>query len=828
MVSNKSRIGRLSLNVPTVNGRSPTTLIKTATKQSSRSCQSSSRPSTTNKDNNNTDFDNNGLTVGQKVSVASLCAFGTVRYIGMTSFKQGLWVGVELDIVGSGKNDGSIKGIRYFNCPPETGLFIVANKVTPLKASTPSSSSRNASIITPKKSLTLAGQRQGTKTPSTNDTITNKTASSRQRKSTTLAQPLTSTIATATATKKKTPMTSSLFGNKTTRHQPHLVTTAIPSTASKSTKSSSLTTLVPTKTATPILTTPTKSSPIHLRLKQQASKSTRRTTTPTTTKKRNSTMVIKAGGPDILYRSKSTSTRQVVTEEELTKMHQLLEQSRQEKQRLSDEMNGKEAVWERLVTAKESYALQVQDMQVEITRLQDSLQLSRQQSARLESQLKATPRTEEQNYNTQRIDKLERLVQQWQQEAQDSNSRAQQQEQVHVAQLEQLRRDLAERDQVTATMERNYESAKLASTESIRHYQSTMAHMTGKYDQALTDKDNEIKRLGQIIDELKTCHFLLPPSPNNEEDQDDDNHDDGHQTTMGSIYSSRRRLEQQLELMTQALDDLQQQQRATVKENEQLRDQLAQMHAASHAADQQYQQLQRELAKEIIDKRLVMEERDAGLQKEDEHKSLMITNTRLEHQLGDLTVQLEQLQDQLGMNASNSMESECGRLVEDMVELKHQLQHTPLESSHHAKLGLLYDDIARLESQVDEKDNRILELEALYKAEQQKTKQRLEKKKKKNKKTTMEKQRSSIFFTHDMPLSPISDTASINHSRYATGTDDDMDLYCEICEHYGHDVIGCNALNSMSFGEQTMVYCVNCDLFDTHPTTECPNQDESF
>ncbi|KAG6022900.1 hypothetical protein E4U41_002135 [Claviceps citrina] len=47
----------------------------------------------------------------------------TVRFAGQTSFQVGDWVGVELDDK-TGKNDGSVQGIRYFDCPAGYGMFV--------------------------------------------------------------------------------------------------------------------------------------------------------------------------------------------------------------------------------------------------------------------------------------------------------------------------------------------------------------------------------------------------------------------------------------------------------------------------------------------------------------------------------------------------------------------------------------------------------------------------------------------------------------------------------------------------------------------------------
>ena len=51
------------------------------------------------------------------------------RFCGTTEFATGIWAGVELDTA-DGKNDGIVKGMRYFHCDHNHGIFVSPNKIS--------------------------------------------------------------------------------------------------------------------------------------------------------------------------------------------------------------------------------------------------------------------------------------------------------------------------------------------------------------------------------------------------------------------------------------------------------------------------------------------------------------------------------------------------------------------------------------------------------------------------------------------------------------------------------------------------------------------------
>mmetsp|Transcript_17903 Transcript_17903/g.38376 ORF Transcript_17903/g.38376 Transcript_17903/m.38376 type:complete len:348 (-) Transcript_17903:267-1310(-) len=76
--------------------------------------------------------------VGEKIVVGKNVAI--CRFVGPTQFANGEWIGAELDEA-TGKNDGQVQGVRYFDCKPGYGIFIkqsMCKKHTPTKTKGPS------------------------------------------------------------------------------------------------------------------------------------------------------------------------------------------------------------------------------------------------------------------------------------------------------------------------------------------------------------------------------------------------------------------------------------------------------------------------------------------------------------------------------------------------------------------------------------------------------------------------------------------------------------------------------------------------------------------
>ncbi|XP_045785814.1 restin homolog isoform X4 [Maniola jurtina] len=72
--------------------------------------------------------DTDSFIIGERVWVGGTKA-GQIAYIGETQFAPGDWAGIVLDDP-IGKNDGSVAGFRYFQCPEKRGVFSRLTRLT--------------------------------------------------------------------------------------------------------------------------------------------------------------------------------------------------------------------------------------------------------------------------------------------------------------------------------------------------------------------------------------------------------------------------------------------------------------------------------------------------------------------------------------------------------------------------------------------------------------------------------------------------------------------------------------------------------------------------
>lgn len=85
---------------------------------------------------------------------------GVIAFLGPTQFAKGEWAGIVMEKP-EGKNDGTVQGVVYFQCPPQHGLFARLHNLTliqpaagpapppPAMINTPSQPSANSVTIAP-------------------------------------------------------------------------------------------------------------------------------------------------------------------------------------------------------------------------------------------------------------------------------------------------------------------------------------------------------------------------------------------------------------------------------------------------------------------------------------------------------------------------------------------------------------------------------------------------------------------------------------------------------------------------------------------------------
>ncbi|XP_053365201.1 CAP-Gly domain-containing linker protein 4 isoform X2 [Clarias gariepinus] len=115
------------------------------------------------------------LRLGERVLVIGQRT-GVVRFYGKTRFAPGIWLGIELDKP-SGKNDGSVGGVKYFSCPPKHGVFAPPSRVQRIHGSVDCLSELSSSRYNPistgmrrslSSTLAIASQREPIRKTSAN------------------------------------------------------------------------------------------------------------------------------------------------------------------------------------------------------------------------------------------------------------------------------------------------------------------------------------------------------------------------------------------------------------------------------------------------------------------------------------------------------------------------------------------------------------------------------------------------------------------------------------------------------------------------------------
>jgi hypothetical protein len=653
---------------------------------------------------------------------------------------------------------------------------------------------------------------------------------------------------TTTSTTNIVPSKSArIVSSKSTNHP--LPTRSSPSSVINNKKS----TVVPLSTGTKSTAIATTTAPTN-RLKKSSSLSTARTTSATDDtnachhhhyheRSLHKKQLLKSS---ISSKTTRSSFEQEQVDEELKRVSALLEKSRQEKEKLSQQMNGQEAAWDRLVSAKESYALLVEEKDDEIMRLKKAFEQTRQATDQLskitaerESAIsRATMSEAMEKQHIKVIERLDTRVKTLQKENGDLVTDHAIKKRDYAAQIDLLRKQLVERDEATATIERECSELKIINVDTVRAYEQDINQLKQQHATVISNKDAQIERLQSMVSDFT---IASPTTP--------------------IVDNTKRRLEAQLELSTKELDKERKLIKTMSTEINQLKDEIKRLHRVSVSSSSQFYSIRNELEMEIEDKKRIMEEANAALETqsriEEENERIKMTHDKTQRDLADVLKKLAHIEKEKRSSYSNAelakdqeallkrigqletenervvesqrqTEHDCMRLMDELLaiervessapqeeqvdprlykreieQLKLQMtretqRYQDLEKSKQLKIGQLNKELSDLESLVENKVFMETELEEALENEKQKVR-------------LLETKLSSQQQEVQLPLSPTSPhyssifqrkrssnaTALSSLTSLDTVSDYGSNLlesiYCEICEEYGHEVMTCNA-----------------------------------
>lgn len=135
---------------------------------------------------------------------------GVLRYLGRVEGQQGDWCGIELREA-KGKNDGSVKGKAYFQCPPKHGLF-VKKEVVSVVVTTRSPAKRLSTVpsshTAPKAAAPIS--KRASIAPTTRPSAARQSISSVPARKTSVSRPTSQTISRESVQPKNPKRTSQL------------------------------------------------------------------------------------------------------------------------------------------------------------------------------------------------------------------------------------------------------------------------------------------------------------------------------------------------------------------------------------------------------------------------------------------------------------------------------------------------------------------------------------------------------------------------------------------------------------------------------------------
>ncbi|CAO3645871.1 unnamed protein product [Cunninghamella blakesleeana] len=504
------------------------------------------------------------LVIGERVIIPSMQnIIGTLRFMGTTDFKPGIWCGIELDTIGTGKNNGSVRGVQYFECPEDTGLFIMATKVFPEPKSSPQRqnrerikshvqpvASKSARVSSKTSTSTSSASSFTSNTPlpkpslSTKRSITTRKPSNAKSSITTRSLPKARASASPVVQHQKRPSNSPVRQNPRASASPtmkrsstsssHSSLTSHPKHSSvvrisgsttvhfieenknnKKEESINTTTTTTTTSNTPTITS---SSPTDLNEVYSTSSSPHTNDTSMTTKSNSSNttrgtspIIPSSNTPTPPPSSSPDKNKPLVDMEELHQLYDLLQKVQREKDVLIEQMSSKDAAFERLVSAKESYALQVEEKEQTVTRLkqlivnhEETIESLSSTIGEHETKIAKQVRddaTDEQH--VRRIQKLESLVATLQEQSKKESEKQDQLLREHAGQLDLIRRELDQEKQVCLSLEKECDSLRSTSIEAIDAYERSIAELKQDHQKDLDEKELRLRQTQQALDDLK-------------------------------------------------------------------------------------------------------------------------------------------------------------------------------------------------------------------------------------------------------------------------------------------------------------------------------------